>query len=215
MITFLVSFFQKPHFGSGFEKMVICFLLLAAEAIAEGLDLTSGDNEQFLKLNRHQCKYVAQKMSDSREVLQVLEPAVGYVVGCEAALKELYRVVTNALSLIKVCRFEPALKKDDPSEPSLSKDDHHESWLRAAITQRTYERSEDFVEICSDLQWCTSIIWISCLQSAATLQVAILVPEDCYARLGRCGSLQIAEGRQSRPRRFEVQLGVPKARPCL
>jgi hypothetical protein len=77
----LVSFFQKSHFGSGFEKMVICFLLLAGEAIAEDLDLTSGDNEQFLKLNRHQCKYVAQKMSESREVLQVLEPAVGLRCG--------------------------------------------------------------------------------------------------------------------------------------
>ncbi len=150
------------------------FLLLAGEAIAEGLDLSSGDNEQFLKLNRHQCKYVAQKFSESREVLQVLESAVGYVVRCEAALKELYRVVTNALSLIKDCRFEP----------SLSNDDHHESWLRAAITQRSYERSEDFEEICYDLQWCTSIISICCLQSAATLQDRILVPEDCDGRLG-------------------------------
>jgi hypothetical protein len=146
------------------------FLLLVGEAIAQALDLTSGDNEQFLKLNRHQCKYVAQKMSESREVLQVLEPAVGYVVRCEAALKELYRVVTNALSLIKDCRFEPAIKKDDRSEPSLSKDDHHESWLRAAITQRSYERSEDFADICYDLQWCASIVWISRLQSAVTLQ---------------------------------------------
>ncbi|CAM6041027.1 unnamed protein product [Sphagnum compactum] len=154
--------------------MASSFLLLAGEAIAQALDLTSGDNEQFLKLNRHQCKYVAQKMSESREVLQVLEPAVGYVVRCEAALKELYRVVTNALSLIKDCRFEPW----------LSKDDHHESWLRAAITQRSYERSEDFAEICYDLQWCTSIIWISRLQSGATLQDAILVPEDCDGRLG-------------------------------
>ncbi len=174
--------------------MASSFLLLAGEAIAEGLDLTSGDNEQFLKLNRHQCKYVAQKLSESREVLQVLEPAVGYVVRCEAALKELYRVVTNALSLIKDCRFEPALKKDersepslqtgDRSEPSLSKDDDHESWLRAAITQRSHERSEDFAEICYDLQWCTSIVSIGCLQSAATLQDAILVPEDCDGRLG-------------------------------
>ncbi|KAH8941367.1 hypothetical protein BDL97_14G034400 [Sphagnum fallax] len=154
--------------------MASSFLLLAGEAIAQALDLTSGDNEQFLKLNRHQCKYVAQKMSESREVLQALEPAVGYVVRCEAALKELYRVVTNALSLIKDCRFEP----------SLSKDDHHESWLRTAITQRSYERSEDFAEICYDLQWCTSIVWISRLQSGATLQDAILVPEDCDGRLG-------------------------------
>ncbi len=164
--------------------MASSFLLLAGEAIAEGLDLTSGDNEQFLKLNRHQCKYVAQKMSESREVLQVLEPAVGSVVRYEAALKELYRVVTNALSLIKDCRFEPSLKKDDRSEPSLSKDDHHVSWLRAAITQRSYERSEDFAEICSDLQWCTSIVSIGCLQSAATLQDPISVPEDCDGRLG-------------------------------
>ncbi len=160
------------------------FLLLTEEAIAEGLDLTSGDKEQFLKLNRHQCKYVARKMSESREVLQVLEPAVGYVVQFEEALKELYRVVTNALSLIKDCRFEPALKKDDRSEPSFSKDDHHESWLRAAITQRSYERWEDFAQICYDLQWCTSIVSICCLQSAATLQDPILVPEDCDGRLG-------------------------------
>ncbi|KAH9549180.1 hypothetical protein CY35_10G006100 [Sphagnum magellanicum] len=173
------------------------FLLLTGEAIAEGLDLTSGDKEQFLKLNRHQCKCVAWKMSESREVLQVLEPAVGYVVRCEAALKELYRVVTNALSLIKDCRFAPAPTKDDRkrlftslfskldcSKPSLSKDDHHESWLRAAITQRSYERSEDFAQICYDLQWCTSIVSICCLQSAATLQDPILVPEDCDGRLG-------------------------------
>ncbi len=164
--------------------MASSFFLLAGEAIAEGLDLTSGDNEQFLKLNRHQCKYVAQKMSESREVLQLLQPAVGYVVRCEAALKELCRVVTNALSLIKDCRFEPSLKKDDRSEPSTSNEDHHESWLRAAITQRSYERSEDFAEICYDLQWCTSIVSIGCLQSAATLQHAILVPEDCDGRLG-------------------------------
>jgi hypothetical protein len=43
--------------------MASSFLVLAGEAIAEGLDLTSGDNEQFLKLNNHQCKYVAQKLS--------------------------------------------------------------------------------------------------------------------------------------------------------
>jgi hypothetical protein len=163
--------------------MASSFLLLAREAIAEGLDLTSGDNEQFLKLNKRQCKCVAQKMSESREVLQVLDPDV-YVVRCEAALKELYRVLTNALSLIKDCRFEPSLKKDDRSEPSLSKDDHHLSWLRAAITQRSYERSEDFEEICYDLQWCTSIVSICCLQSAATLQDPILVPENCDGRLG-------------------------------
>jgi hypothetical protein len=112
-------------------------------------------------------------MSESRKVLQVLDPDV-YVVRCEAALKELYRVLTNALSLIKDCRFDP----------SLSKDDHHESWLRAAITQRSYERSEDFEEICYDLQWCNSIVSICCLQSAATLQDPILVPEDCDGRLG-------------------------------
>jgi len=164
--------------------MASSFLPLAGEAIAEGLDLTSGDNEQFLKLNRHQCKYVAQKMSESREVLQVLEADVGYVVRCEAALKELYRVLTNALSLIKDCRFGPSLKKDDRRKASVSKDDHHESWLRAAITQRSYERWEDFEEICYDLQWCTSIVWISRSQSAATLQDVILVPEDCDGRLG-------------------------------
>jgi len=157
------------------------FVLLAGKAIAEGLDLTSGDNEHFLKLNRHQCKYVAQKMSESREVLEVLESDVGYVVRCEAALKELYRVLTNALSLIKDCRFEP----------SLSKDDHHESWLRAAITQRSYERSEDFEEICYDLQWCTSIVWISRLQSAATPRDAILEPEHCDGRLGAVDLLKL------------------------
>jgi hypothetical protein len=157
--------------------MASSFLLLAGEAIAESLDLTSGDNEQFLKLNRHQCKYVAQKMSESREVLQVLESDVGYVVRFEAAVKELYRVVTNALSLIKDCRFEPSLKKDDRSDPSSSKDDHHESWLRVAITQRSYERSEHFAEICYDLQLCTSTVCMSLLD-------AILVPEDCDGRLG-------------------------------
>ncbi|KAH8949775.1 hypothetical protein BDL97_10G049300 [Sphagnum fallax] len=167
------------------------FVLLAGKAIAEGLDLTSGDNEQFLKLNRHQCKYVAQKMSESREVLQVSESAIGSVVRCEAALKELYRVLTNALSLIKDCRFEQSFKKDDLSELSLSKDDNRESWLRAAITQRSYERSEDFAEICYDLQWCTSIVRISRLQSAATPRDAILEPEDCDGSLGALDLLDL------------------------
>jgi hypothetical protein len=146
--------------------MALNFLLLTEQAIDSAESLTSGQNEQLFKLNKRQCKYVAQKLSESREVLRVLKSAVGEsVVGnCEAALKELYRVATDALSLIKDCRREP--------------------WLKAAITQRS---SEDFAEACYDLQWCTSILCSISFQGttrATYSQIDILQPEGCDGRLG-------------------------------
>ncbi|CAM6018338.1 unnamed protein product [Sphagnum balticum] len=112
------------------------FLLLTEQTIDSAESLTSGQDEQLFKLNKRQCKCVAQKLSESREVLRVSKSAVGesVVCNCEAALKELYRVATDALSLIKDCRREP--------------------WLKAAITQRS---SEDFAEACYDLQWPTAL----------------------------------------------------------
>jgi serine/threonine protein kinase len=145
------------------------FLDLAKEAIVEALDLTSREKEQLLKLNKLQCKCVAQKLSETREVLQSVESveagsSTDVFERCEAALKqELYRVVTDALSLIKECCGE--------------------QWLRAAIRQRSDKSSEDFAEICYDLHWLTSLLCIS-LQTAASSQDVILAPEDCDGRLG-------------------------------
>ncbi len=144
------------------------FLVLARKAIVEALDLTSGKNEQLLKLNKLQCKCVAQKLLETREILQYVESGAGFASAferCEATLKkELYRVVTDALSLIKEC--------------------HGEQWLRAAIRQRSENSSEDFVEICYEVQWCTSILCI-CLQSASAVrkQAAVVEPEACDGRL--------------------------------
>jgi len=142
------------------------FLLLTEQAIDSANSLTSGENEQLFKLNKRQCKYVAQKLSESREILQVLKSAVGESVVCnsEVALKELYRVATDALSLIKDCRREP--------------------WLKAAIAQRS---SEDFAEVCYDLQWCTSIlcsIYFQGTTRATYSQIDISQPEGCDDRLG-------------------------------
>jgi serine/threonine protein kinase len=145
------------------------FLDLAKEAIVEALDLTSGEKEQLLKLNKLQCKCVAHKLSETREVLQSLESvepgsSTDVFERCEAAMKqELYRVVTDALSLIKECCGE--------------------QWLRAAVRQRSDKNSEDFAEICYDLHWVTSLLCIS-LQTAASSQDVILAPEDCDGRLG-------------------------------
>ncbi len=156
-----------PQFSTKFGlQMAPDFLLLTEQAIDSAKSLTSGENEQLLKLNKHQCKYVAQKLSESREVLQVLKSEVGesVVCNCETALKELYRVATDALSLIKDCRREP--------------------WLKAAITQRS---SEDFAEVCYDLQWCTSILCSISFQGttrATYSQIDILQPEGCDGRLG-------------------------------
>jgi hypothetical protein len=142
------------------------FLVLARKAIGEALDLTSGENEQLLKLNKRQCKCVAQKLSETREILKCVKSAAGSAHSLErreATLgKELYRVVTDALLLIKECRGE--------------------QWLRAAIRQRSEMSSEDFVEICYEVQWCTSILCI-CLQSAVRKQAAVVEPEACDGRL--------------------------------
>ncbi|CAM6047206.1 unnamed protein product [Sphagnum compactum] len=142
------------------------FLVLAGKAIGEALDLTSRKNEQLLKLNKRQCKYVAQKLSETREILKYVESAAGSANSLqrrEATLgKELYRVVTDALLLIKECRGE--------------------QWLRAAIRQRSEKSSEDFVENCCEVQWCTSVLCI-CLQSAVRKQAAVVEPEACDGRL--------------------------------
>ncbi|CAK9191839.1 unnamed protein product [Sphagnum troendelagicum] len=65
------------------------FLLLTKQAIDSAKSLTLRQNEQLFKLNKRQCKYVAQKLSESGEVLRVLKFAVdeSVVCNCEAALK--------------------------------------------------------------------------------------------------------------------------------
>jgi hypothetical protein len=177
------------------------FLDLAKEAIVEALDLTSGKKEQLLKLNKLQCKYVARKLSETQEVLQSVESvqagsSTDVFERCEAALKqELYRVVTDAVSLIKECCGE--------------------WWLRAAIRQRSDKSSEDFAEICYDLHWVTSLLCIS-LQTAASSQDAILAPEDCDGRLGALDvfKLETAAKQDREDLRSNLELLI-KGRPCL
>jgi serine/threonine protein kinase len=182
------------------------FLLLTEQAIDSAKSLTSGENEQLFKLKKRQCKYVAQKLSKSREVLQVLKSAVGesIVCNCEAALKELYRVATDALSLIKDCRREP--------------------WLKAAITKRS---SEDFAEVCYDLQWCTSILCSISFQGttrATYSQIDISQPEGCDGRLGAFDlfRLETAAKQDQEDLRSNLELHVcdascvrSPAEPCL
>jgi serine/threonine protein kinase len=182
------------------------FLLLTEQAIDSAKNLTSGQNEQLFKLNKRQCKYVAQKLSESREVLRVLKYAVGesVVCNCEAALKELYRVATDALSLIKDCR--------------------RESWLKAAITQRG---SEDFAEVCYDLQWCISILCSISFQGTTTAtysQIDILQPEGCDGKLGAFDlfRLETAAKQDQEDLRWNLELHVcdascvsSPAEPCL
>ncbi len=138
------------------------FLVLARKAIVEASDLTSRENEELLKLNKQQCKCVAQKLSEIGKILKNVKSAAGSANSLErrdATLgKELYRVVTDALSLIKECRGK--------------------QWLRAAIRQRSEKSSEDFVEIFCEVQWCTSVLCI-CLQSAIRKQAAVVEPEAC------------------------------------
>jgi hypothetical protein len=141
------------------------FLDLAKEATVQALDLTSGE-KLLVKLNKLQCKCVARKLSETQEILESVESAAGSRTDvfdrCEAALKELYRVVTDAVSLIKECCDE--------------------QWLRTAIRQRGDKISEDFAEICYEVQWCTSILCIS-LHSAVTRQAAIVERQACDGRL--------------------------------
>jgi hypothetical protein len=152
----------------GAEVLIMApnFLVLTRKAIVEALDLTSGKNEQLLKVNKRQCKCVAEKLSETQEILKYVESAAGSansLEGLEAMLgKELYRVVTDALFLIKECCGE--------------------QWLRAAIRQRSEMSSEDFVEICCEVQWYTSVLCI-CLQSAVRKQAAVVEPEACDGRL--------------------------------
>jgi len=161
----LVLVFNRERLGAVLI-MAPKFLVLARKAIGEALELTSGKNEPLLKLNKRQCKCVVQKLSEIREILRYVESAAGFANSLErreATLgKELYRVVTDALLLIKKCRGE--------------------QWLRAAIRQRSEKNSEDFVEICSEVQWCTSVLCI-CLQSTIRKQAAFVEPEACDRRL--------------------------------
>ncbi|CAK9235837.1 unnamed protein product [Sphagnum troendelagicum] len=123
--------------------MATNFLLLVKAAIDEAEGLTSGENEQRLKLNKLQCKCIVEKLSaQTQEILNSVEStctdsAVGFEP-YEATLKELYRVVTDALSLIKDCCAE--------------------KWLLRAIKQRAGTNIEDFAKILYEIEWCTLIL---------------------------------------------------------
>ncbi len=96
---------------------------VAREAIGEALGLASGEKDQLLKPNKSQCCYVEHMFSETGELLQSVESTASSALAferCEATLKkELYRVVTEALSLIKECCGE--------------------QWLRAAIIQGSHK----------------------------------------------------------------------------
>jgi hypothetical protein len=97
----LVLVFNRERLGAVLI-MAPKFLVLARKAIGEALELTSGKDEQLLKLNKRQCKCVVQKLSEIREILRYVESAAGFANSLErleATLgKELYRVVTDVVA---------------------------------------------------------------------------------------------------------------------
>jgi hypothetical protein len=166
----------------GASEMATKFLLLARAAIDSVKELTSGDSnqqqeQQRLKLNKLQCKFVAEKLaSQTQDILNALEEmfagsdsaAAGSLEQrYEEALKEVYRVVTDALSLIK--------------------DSCGEKWLLVAIRQRAGNNLEDFAKVLYEIEWCTSILCsIYVPRNTSTpsgRQTVIFEPEGCNGKL--------------------------------
>jgi serine/threonine protein kinase len=160
--------------------MATKFLQLARAAIESVEELTSGDSnqqQQRLKLNKLQCKFVAEKLaSQTQDILNALElmfagsdsAAAGSLEQrYEEALKEVYRVVTDALSLIK--------------------DSCGEKWLLVAIRQRAGNNLEDFAKVLYEIEWCTSIlcsIYVPRNTSTSSgRQTVIFEPEGCNGKL--------------------------------
>jgi hypothetical protein len=150
--------------------MATNFLLLVKAAIDKAKGLTSGENEQRLQLNKLQCKCIVEKLSaQTQEILNSVEsicadsavPFEPY----EATLKELYRVVTDALSLIKDCCAE--------------------KWLLTAIKQRAGTNIEDFAKFLYEIEWCALILCGINLRkvSSAGRQTVIFEPEGCNGKL--------------------------------
>ncbi|CAK9267646.1 unnamed protein product [Sphagnum jensenii] len=162
--------------------MATKFLLLARATIDSVKELTSGDSnqqqeQQRLKLNKLQCKFVAEKLAaQTEDILNALElmfaggdsAAAGSLEQrYEEALKEVYRVVTDALSLIK--------------------DSCGEKWLLVAIRQRAGNNLEDFAKVLYEIEWCTSIlcsIYVPRNTSTSSgRQTVIFEPEGCNGKL--------------------------------
>jgi hypothetical protein len=150
--------------------MATNFLLLVKAAIDKAKGLTSGENEQRLKLNKLQCKCIVEKLSaQTQEILNSVEstcadsavPFEPY----EATLKELYRVVTDALSMIKDCCAE--------------------KWLLTAIKQRAGTNIQDFAKILYEIEWCTLILCSMNPRkvSSAGRQTVMFEPEGCNGKL--------------------------------
>jgi len=177
--------------------MATNFLLLVKAAIDEAEGLTSGENEQRLKLNKLQCKCIVEKLSaQTQEILNSVEStctdsAVGFEP-YEATLKELYRVVTDALSLIKDCCAE--------------------KWLLRAIKQRAGTNIEDFAKILYEIEWCTLILCsiIPRNVSSAGRQTVMFEPEGCNGKLNAFDLFKLE--RASNEDRESLRLGLEHLR---
>lgn len=153
------------------------FLQLARKAIDKAVkELAKGENEKQLKLNKLQCKLVVEKLStQTQEVLNSVElsldgPSAVSIEPFELALKELYRVVTDALSLIK--------------ESCCG-----QKWLIIAIKQHAGNNVEDFAKILYEIEWsglilCSIISSTQKMWSAASTQTVIFEAGGCDGKLG-------------------------------
>lgn len=177
--------------------MATNFLLLVKAAIDKAEGLTSGENEHRLKLNKLQCKCIVEKLSaQTQEILNSVEStctdsAVGFEP-YEATLKELYRVVTDALSLIKDCCAE--------------------KWLLRAIKQRAGTNIEDFAKILYEIEWCTLILCsiIPRNVSSAGRQTVMFEPEGCNGKLNAFDLFKLE--RASNEDRESLRLGLEHLR---
>ncbi len=178
-------------------EMATNFLLLVKAAIDEAKGLTSGENEQRLKLNKLQCKCIVEKLStQTQEILNSVEstcadsavPFEPY----EATFKELYRVVTDALSLIKDCCAE--------------------KWLLTAIKQRAGTNIEDFAKILYEIEWCNLILCSINPRKLSSVgrQTVMFEPEGCNGKLNAFDLFKLE--RASNEDRESLRLGLEHLR---
>jgi hypothetical protein len=177
--------------------MAANFLLLIKAAIDEAKRLTSGENEQRLKLNKLQCKCIVEKLSaNTQEILNSVESTCAdspvAFEPYEATLKELYRVVTEALSLIKDCCAEKS--------------------LLTAIKQRAGTNIEDFAKILYEIEWCTLILCSIYPRkvSSAGRQTVMFEPEGCNGKLNAFDLFKLE--RASNEDRESLRLGLEHLR---
>jgi hypothetical protein len=175
-LSALLLFCSRILEDGSFECLIIMvtyFLVSAREAIDEAKELTSGENEQLFKLNKNQCKYVVQKLSECEEVLQSVElitDSLAFQRSNAALYKEIYRVVMEALALIKDCCDE--------------------QWLKAAaITHQSgIDKREYFAKTVYELEWYTFTLYYLCLREKTRIagkeSTSFLEPERCDGKLG-------------------------------